>query len=434
MRAECDTSHAGLTVSGYGYFMFGQIVRGYSEADNTPVTDTLSHAGQNLGDARLTVIERPNNWLTTKASLELQSYIYLDYLSSTAGAGGYYPTFNIRIPFAEGIMHWDAANANLFSALAPSVSSVTIESGLFQYSDNPETKDLGNYMFRSMARPMFVYTQDDYPWADMQGMRAEIGLLNDKVKLDGIVNFSSRYLPFHDLDIAATASYTPNKIISILGGVDFEHAVRFDGFTSDTVDRKYRDMKDEAVVIFDPKPLFGNWEGCTNPLLGGKLFNDEDLKIYGEAAVLGQRDSVIDDNPSDSIPKPIWFLGMPVQRMPMTLGFNIPTLRLLDYLSLEVEWWKDPYPDNWLGAFDNTAMQTGLEYIAGPGVEGLYLQNRVRWALSLDKSISKFEIKACAASDHVLYQAFKPDEEGGFEQTLRYHGNWQWWIELRYNL
>ena len=112
--------------------------------------------------------------------------------------------------------------------------------------------------------------------------------------------------------------------------------------------------------------------------------------------------------------------------MPILLGFNIPTFRVLDYLSIEVEWWKNPYPDN-------SIVNGFSEHIDGIAARQ-YLDNNVKWALSLDKSISKFEFKACAASDHIFYKTFAPQSEGGFEQTLRFHGDWQWWVELRYNL
>jgi len=64
-----------------------------------------------------------------------------------------------------------------------------------------------------------------------------------------------------------------------------------------------------------------------------------DLKLYGEASVLGVKDY-------GNLYNDIW------QRIPVMMGFNIPTFGWLDYLSLEVEWYGSPYRNS-LGKIGN---------------------------------------------------------------------------------
>lgn len=67
--------------------------------------------------------------------------------------------------------------------------------------------------------------------------------------------------------------------------------------------------------------------------LGASRMSAQDLRLYGEAAVLGVKDygSYYDD------------IG---ERIPVMMGFNVPTFGLLDLLSVEVEWYGTPYKND----------------------------------------------------------------------------------------
>ena len=63
------------------------------------------------------------------------------------------------------------------------------------------------------------------------------------------------------------------------------------------------------------------------------ILNPEDLKVYGEVDLLGVKNypGVYDDR---------------TERMPIMLGVNLPTFRLLNTLSFEVEYFRNGNPDD----------------------------------------------------------------------------------------
>ena len=56
-----------------------------------------------------------------------------------------------------------------------------------------------------------------------------------------------------------------------------------------------------------------------------------------------------------------------------------------------------------------------------------------KWAISAKKAIGNFEIRALVGNDHTIFPIYLVEKEYT-EQTLKRLGDWQWFIELRYNL
>jgi hypothetical protein len=69
-------------------------------------------------------------------------------------------------------------------------------------------------------------------------------------------------------------------------------------------------------------------------LFGAGALGPEDLKLYTELAVIGVKDykGIYNDIS---------------QRIPIMVGFNLPTFKLLDHLSLEAEWYGAPYRNDY---------------------------------------------------------------------------------------
>lgn len=85
----------------------------------------------------------------------------------------------------------------------------------------------------------------------------------------------------------------------------------------------YQGIKLMGMAALDFKPLLGN----------PSFLGPEDLKIFGELAVLGVKD------------QPLFYDDI-TQRMPLMFGINLPTFNLLDLLSLQFERYKSPWPNN----------------------------------------------------------------------------------------
>jgi hypothetical protein len=165
-----------------------------------------------------------------------------------------------------------------------------------------------------------------------------------------------------------------------------------------------------ARAALDPKPLFGSPD----------VFGQEDLKLYGEAAVLGLKDYP--------------FLYEDVrQRIPVMVGFNFPGFKILDVIGVEAEYCAYKFPNNWQRSLFSRVPQPGstqFTYAAWRASD--YAQDDWKWSLYLRKEVSRgLHISAQLASDHLrladkfglTYQSLMKDTGNPFTG--------QWWGILR---
>jgi hypothetical protein len=118
--------------------------------------------------------------------------------------------------------------------------------------------------------------------------------------------------------------------------------------------------------------------------------------------------------------------------MPFMIGFNVPTCKILDGFAVELEWFNSPYMNDWFGLFDQQKAQarqpTSIE-----AWDNYINKDNFKWSLHLDKIIGKFEARSIIGSDHAIYRLVN-QSVGNFEQTMKKKGDWQWMVELRFNL
>ncbi len=243
------------------------------------------------------------------------------------------------------------ANANFtYQFQNTSASKISLTGGLFPYDYNPDVKNLGLYLLRGPVYPGVLIsgfeTKHVLPVANLMGLQLhhQMGGFQEDLLLSSDLEF----YPFFDLSPAYIASYQVHPTFRIGAGVNLYHLIPVDGDltsglhgaaphkqwqyidttggTPDTTDLGYNGTKVMANASFDPKPLMG----------ASEWLGPEDLKIYGEVALIGL------DN-SEAYKK---IYGDYMHRMPVTVGFNFPTHKQLDHLSLEVEWYGSPNDDN----------------------------------------------------------------------------------------
>jgi len=417
-----DQSNLGskIEVSGFGYYMFGQIVSGtYGDEWLT----TFDHLWSNTSLLHLNFESNATDWFTTKVGLEF--YVTFPLKGSVAmDKASYFRTYKAYLAEASGIMHWDFDN--------PIISSLIFKSGMLPYTINREVKTLGNYLFRSTIHPLSVQNKVDYPWADLLGGVADIGFLENKITLEASLSTEFNYVPFFDFTPSVGLFFKPNEIIDIGGAVAFHHALQANGaLMEDTLGERWQGTKVDARAIFDPKPIFG----------GMDFLGKNELKIYAEVAVLGFDDTLeVDTSNLPSLrardttdlknlvfPEPTI-----LHRMPFMIGINLPTWKILDLLSVELEWFFSPYPNDWFGKFDyqkaearhSSSLEQWDNYIN---------KDNFKWSVNVRKSIEKFEVRALLSSDHTVY-LMNNVSNGNFEQTMKRPHDWQWLIQLRYNL
>jgi hypothetical protein len=132
-------------------------------------------------------------------------------------------------------------------------------------------------------------------------------------------------------------------------------------------------------------------------------FTPNDLRLYAEVALLGVKDY------------PFYYENK-LERMPIMFGFNVPTFRFLDILSIQAEYYKSRFPNN----LDNLWKQ-GLpvwtldepEYPTRYNPEK-YTRDDWKWSIYGKRHVIKgVELFFQVATDHL--------------RSLHYEGRFSYW-------
>jgi hypothetical protein len=402
-------------ITGASNIMLGQMVSGHSFGRGKD--NQTFHQWQDFYGGDISATANSTEWLTTKIGLEVRSSFPITAVTSIMRE-----TYRVQYrPFlhaAEGIFHWNFENQ----------SSLFIESGIFQYNFNPDIRNLGNYLYRGIAYPLYLETKLDYPWVDLFGVRAEYAFLDKQVRVGAIVNSAIVHAPFYDFSLAFTASYTsPNKVLDIGAGLCFDRLFSVNDYITDAhseypvpgFDSSWtlRSTKLDTKASLDIKRLMGNLD----------IFGSNEAKVYGEMAILGFKDPQYSPDST--------FASTLFHRMPVLVGINIPTCKILDLLTFEVEYFNSPYSNDWWGNFSDPSPVP----VNDPSTDSTWRENyktndNIKWSIYVKKSFSKFDIIGILANDHTIYDTYSAESQTNTEQSLRTPKDWHWYIKLQYNL
>jgi hypothetical protein len=179
-----------------------------------------------------------------------------------------------------------------------------------------------------------------------------------------LVLFSERDLePYYDFSLAWMGAYdiAGEGIVTLGGGISLEHLLPVDEELT-TPEREYQNLyienpdtpADDATVVgdsgyytfwstkvmgrlsFDPKRMWRDDDAQDNGILG-----TEDLKLYAEGAALGLKDYPANESQNNPGYEDI------MERVPVMVGFNVPAFRVLDVLSVEVQWFGSRAPNSY---------------------------------------------------------------------------------------
>jgi hypothetical protein len=240
-------------------------------------------------------------------------------------------------------------------------NAFNLDIGYFPFKYNEDARNLGEYLFRSGTYPQYLITNFDFAAARVSGLRTSGVVFND-LHWDALLTANFEFATIGDLNFTGIASYTLlDKFVELGGGVSFCSFISADKkhtqpkISTNEADM-YEDNNSDSIYI----PTMGSFVGDTfhysnytfagtklmgrvsidpKRLFSCDIFGKEDLRLYGEAAILGVK------NYPMSIDSSTRYTDI-LKRMPIMFGFNIPTFKLLDVLSMEWEWFGSPYPND----------------------------------------------------------------------------------------
>ena len=404
------------------------------------------------GNTESYTINRSIGWIVQEATIE-------ERLDVSLVLGGLFFQF---FPFNKGFDYSKVRNSavSLGQASAKykfgdiSDPSLSISFGLMPYKYNPDSRNLGEYLFRSTPYPnttingSWDYVNSSY--SKTKGILVEKDLFEGKWKNDVILSLSDEVYPLNDLSLAYTTSFTMG-IVDLGAGVNFKNLIAnspsittrkspfnsyftYQGKTYYGDDTYYKQIatffKDDAAK----RTLAGDATGAAastaletgynrDAFVVDSLFQAEKVApiglkreyyTYAGTLIMGRASvnlgSLISENCDLKLYTELDVLGLanyPIfyenrsERMPIMLGLTIPTFGLLDYLAVEVEQWKNPYPIIYVSALTPGFPKVDYGEMRGLDLTKPYTKDDLKWSIATKKSVGKyFSINAQIANDH----------------------------------
>lgn len=356
--------------------------------------------------------------------------------------------------------------------------SALLEFGYFAHKYNPDAKNLGEYQFRSGTYPGYLWTGG---WSIVnsaaymaQGVRLTLPTFDGMLKHDFTLFMERDFEPTYDISPSYQLAFKPSEGFEMGAGVTWAHGLpikpslttpkdRANAFVGDSAlpkdewqkagydktDIHVRPDGDTLVGTKAPdgKPYVSLSEnGIPNSQLSyytfqgfkvmgraainpqawiqSKILGPEDLKLYGEVAVLGIKNY------------PTYYEDI-TERMPMMVGFNLPTFKLLDVFSIEVEYYKNRYQNNIRDVFQLSYPkwqlppgQTTTTYPAFIDTSSIETEDDIHWSIYAKKSLFEgLDLFVQVASDHMRVLSF--NAEPGDIDVTRKPSQWYYLARLQ---
>ncbi len=344
---------------------FGQIVHGSSS--NPPA----EFNGQFL--------ERTGVWLTQQATVK-------ERLQLTMGVGGM---------FWYALPEQKAQPRSLITRFGPGISQAyaiysfgdaatpwaKLQMGFFPYKYNPDAKNLGEYLLRSGTYPGALMTGgwnivssafSSSASYMVQGLRLNVPMWDGRFQSDFLLPMERDLPPMYDLSPSYVATLNLFRGFDVGAGVSWNHGIpvkpskesahvegnrvilgrTINPDTGDVVKGTgsyYLYTYDStSYYTFQGIKLAGRFTLDPKAYMGETFFGPQDLKIYGEVALLGWKNYP-------------YLYEKRSHRIPAMMGFNLPAFGLLDVISVEVEHYASDFENTIYEPYQNQTPIWSLE-------------------------------------------------------------------------
>jgi hypothetical protein len=422
----------------------------------TQINRTLDHLWYSHFVGTLNFTAQPNDQLKICGSFEFKQYMNMcTWWATQMNRGAYnlgdflYHDFFIRE--AQGI----------FSALESKTFSLDVSLGLQPYKYNTESREFGEYLFRSGTYPFLLMGEFDRPFSRLTGLRTAIAsnLEFIDIKADAFVLTERELRPYWDISLAGVSAVNLFKILEIGGGINLAHVIptndkyvtpdsSINAFIKDsalvwddanqadvmTYDTGYYTFKGTKVMARASIDLFGIF-GLMGFSRGdgsfiSDLFGPTGGTVFGEIAVIG-----LNNYPKSIQPdaNPLGYDTL-AQRMPWVAGIHLPLWKLLDECDIEFERYPNPYPNNtamvhWVGLPLPYPKNLSTDYPLDRGP-------RWYWSIYLKKQVLRnFTIVSQIGRDHLRWEMPMPyyNSNYDFEEAMCKPDQWGWHVKTIFN-
>lgn len=431
--SDTDVGVKDLKIFGMGSYEFGQIVRG--QYGFSPTDAKLLRYWMQKGLLQIGVSKIQENGLGIILAGEGMLHFPFALPSDGSGAGYIYylPRTTWYIHHAEAFYAKGDAESPFFK----------VGAGFFPYKYNLDGRNFGDYFFRSTIYPQYMPTDFDTPYRRLLGLRLEStlfastffdGLSEDLLSMKQQLLLTSEvYLwPLKDFSLTYLVDFNVLHFVEIGGGVMGYHMFPVDeelNRPSLGADNPchflFSGTKFMCKLAFDVKQIFP-WK---------ELWGKNDWRIYSEVCVNGLDNYPVADSSGGNTNEVAPGYNDIKKRLPVLIGFNFPTCKFLDVLSIEAEWW-DIYP------FANSYTWVYIKGYAQPPKPTKYELSGHKdpyggpwhWSIYAKKTVLKnIKLIAQAARDHTVIETSQTGmSTGDPQEAMDGRGNWAWMCKIEY--
>jgi hypothetical protein len=329
--------------------------------------------------------------------------------------------------------------------------------GYFYFKYNENGRNFGDYLFRTGTYPIYFDMSFDFPVARILGFHLQSNPLPG-LKVDGILG-SSIAFPAMNWSFAALVNYDVANVhfLKVGAGIDFAHLlsvytphsfpVMFGGDPTEphgTVNDRYvksvaqRDsiVNGVSTPVYDTTWGYYTFKGTKamgqismdfKTLFPSKIWGENDLILYAEADIIGIKnypDSGSENNNSLTLVAPSYNKWW--EKMPIMIGFNLPTFKVLDVLNGEIEWFGARYYNDPSLLLNNGSrpLPSNVQNTMG---DIRPLKSQFKWSVFAQKSLNPhFAICGQVGRDHLRLGSAAYNFEM-YNELLTQKDDW-WWV------
>ncbi len=406
-----------LKFSAWGWYTFGKVGSGFSQRGSSAEAD-VDFTGFWLTDVNAGVKIEKNFAESFKFRLHLGFTTGFQVQDQQTNASKEF----LQRKFATYII--DAAIQRCIPL--NETNKLCLEFGYFPVRYNPQAANLGEYLF-GRTTPYPAVVQSGFELADKEkipGLRIGYSMnfgTKSLLKLDNYLFTELKQWPIGDISEALLFSINTEQIFELGLGINFHHLISVDERqTTPGLDRTRRtttfperlyyvnpdDLTDTAIYTARGIKLMGRFTFNPRAFIHWNALGDEDLKLFAEAAVLGVKNF------------PGWYENIG-ERIPVMFGFNFPGFKVIDVISLQLQWFGNKYWNTWENMQKDGCIvpyigQRGkinydIDYIAQRELYPRITEDDWKWSIYMSKKINnRWRLSLQFANDNMFKTVYMP--------------------------
>jgi hypothetical protein len=415
-----DSAVTKVRLFGFGSYEFGEIMKGqYKDALN----GSLDHYWNQQVLCQIGLEVKKSNGLSFLLAGE--GSILFPYTLPTDGTSAGYDIYKARTSWyiKQAVGSYSIDNSDN--------PALRISTGLFTFNYNPDARNFGDYLFRINPYPQYLPTTFDTPYASLLGLDINSTLFTS-LRQDVLLTSEIYLWPVRDFSLSYLVGYNVLQFADIGAGIMFDRLLS----VNEAITTPSPTAQNGRHFSFAGTKVMFRAAFDFKRLMPSSIWGANDMRLYGEAVLNGLK------NYPDTASLDPFHPGYDKleKRIPAMVGFNFPTFKALDVLSIEAEWWDNDFANSYWGVYPigggYGTFPVPDRY--GSGGQANHLQpygGKWHWSVYAKKTIlQNLKLTLQFARDHTIITTSETaNTNGDPEEAMDGKGNWAWMSKVEYS-